>query len=89
MSLKRICLFPHSISLSLQPWDTDVVVVILYNQQAEVNTLKNKLKKDRMISVRFQGKAFNITVIQVNAPTTKAEEAKLNGSTKTYKTLYN
>ena len=29
-----------------------------------------------MISVRFQGKPFNITVIQVNAPTSKAEEAK-------------
>ena len=44
-------LIPHSISLSLQPWDTDVVVVILYNQHAEANTLKNNLKKDRMISV--------------------------------------
>ena len=29
-----------------------------------------------MISVRFQGKSFNITVIQVYAPTSKAEEAK-------------
>ena len=29
-----------------------------------------------MISVRFQGKPFNITVIQVNAPTSKAEKAK-------------
>ena len=30
-----------------------------------------------MISVRFQGKPFNITVIQVYAPTTNAEEAKV------------
>ena len=30
-----------------------------------------------MISVRFQGKSFNITVIQVYAPTTTAEEAEL------------
>ena len=30
-----------------------------------------------MISVRFQGKPFNITVIQVNAPTTNAEEAEV------------
>ena len=30
-----------------------------------------------MISVRFQDKPFNITVIQVNAPTSKAEEAKV------------
>ena len=32
-----------------------------------------KKKKNRMISVRFQGKSFNITVIQVYAPTTDAE----------------
>ena len=35
------------------------------------------LKNDRMISVRFQGKPFNITVIQVYAPTSNAEEAKV------------
>ena len=40
-----------------------------------------------MISVCFQGKAFNTTVIQVDTPTTKAEEAKLNGSVKIYKTF--
>ena len=34
------------------------------------------LKNDRMISVRFQGKPFNITVIQVYAPTTNAKEAE-------------
>ena len=34
------------------------------------------LKTDRMISVHFQGKPFNITVIQVYAPTTNAEEAE-------------
>ena len=33
------------------------------------------LKNDRMISVHFQGKPFNITVIQVYAPTNNAEEA--------------
>ena len=33
-------------------------------------------KNDRMISVRFQGKPFNITVIQVYAPTSNAEEAE-------------
>ena len=36
-----------------------------------------KLKNDRMISVHFQGKPFNITVIQVYAPTTKAEEMEV------------
>ena len=32
-----------------------------------------------MISVHFQGKSFNITVIQVYAPTTNAEEAEVEG----------
>ena len=35
------------------------------------------LKNDTMISVRFQGKPFNITVIQVCAPTSNAEEAEV------------
>ena len=34
------------------------------------------LKNDRMISVGFQGKPFNTTLIQVYAPTTNAEEAE-------------
>ena len=34
-------------------------------------------KNDKMISVRFQGKPFNITVIQVYAPTSNAEEAEV------------
>ena len=38
-----------------------------------------------MISVRFQGKAFNIMVIQVYALTSNAEEAKAEHSMKTYK----
>ena len=33
-------------------------------------------QNDRMISVHFQGKPFNITVIQISAPTTDAEEAE-------------
>ena len=35
------------------------------------------LKNDRMISIHFQGKPFNITVIQVYAPTDNAEEAEV------------
>ena len=35
------------------------------------------LKNDRMISVRFQGKPFNITVIQVYTPTSNTEEAQV------------
>ena len=34
-------------------------------------------KNDRMISVHFQGKSFNITVIQTSAPTSNAEEAEV------------
>ena len=37
------------------------------------------LKNDRIISVRFQGKSFNITVIQVYASTSNTEEAELEG----------
>ena len=39
--------------------------------------LGHNLKNDRMISVHFQGKPFNITVIQVYAPTSNAEEAEI------------
>ena len=35
------------------------------------------LKDDRMISIHFQGKTFNITVIQVYAPSTNAKEAEV------------
>ena len=45
------------------------------------------LKNDRMISVCFQGKPFNITVIQVYAPNSNDEEDELNGSVKTYRTF--
>ena len=39
--------------------------------------LRCNLKNDRMFSVRFQSKSFNITVIQVYAPTSNAEEAEV------------
>ena len=45
------------------------------------------LKNDRMISVRLQGKPFNITVIQVYSPTVTLKKLKLNGPMKTYKTF--
>ena len=37
-----------------------------------------KLKTDRMISICFQGKPFSITVIQVYAPATNADEAEVD-----------
>ena len=45
------------------------------------------LSKMTVISVRFQGKPFNIKVIQVYAQISNAEEAELNGSMKAYKTF--
>jgi len=39
--------------------------------------LGTNLKNNRMISVHFQGKPFNITVIQVYAPSTNAKEAEV------------
>ena len=45
------------------------------------------LKYERMISVRFQGKPFNITVIQVYPQSVMLKKLKLNGSMKTYKTF--
>ena len=62
-------------------------VAILVNKRVRNAVLGCNLKNDRMISVRFQGKPFNITVIQAYAPNSNAEELKLNGSMKTYKTF--
>ena len=47
------------------------------NKRVQNAVLGCNLKNDRMISVHFQGKPFNITVIQVYAPTTSAEKAKV------------
>ena len=52
-------------------------VAITVNKRVQNAVLGCNLKNDRMISVRFQGKPFNIMVIQVYAPTSNAEEAKV------------
>ena len=52
-------------------------VAIMVNKRFRNAVLGCNLKNDRMISVRLQGKPFNITVIQVNAPTRNAEEAEV------------
>ena len=62
-------------------------VAIRVNKRVRNAVLGCNLKNNRMISVDFQSKLFNITVIQVYAPTSKAEEAELNDSMKTYKTF--
>ena len=49
----------------------------MVNKRVQNAVLGCNLKNDRMISVRFQGKPFNITIIQVCAPTSNAEEAEV------------
>ena len=53
-------------------------VAIMVNERVQNTVLICHLKNDRMISVHFQGKPFNITVIQVYAPTTDTEEAEVD-----------
>ena len=53
------------------------IVAIIVNERVQNALLRCNLKNDRMISVLFQGKPFNITVIQVYAPTSNAEEAEV------------
>ena len=50
-------------------------IAIIVNKRVKNAVLRFSLKNNRMISVRFQGKPFNITVIQVYAPTSNAEDA--------------
>ena len=52
-------------------------VAIMVDKRVRNAVLGCSLKNDRMISVRFQGKPFSITVIQAYAPTSSAEEAEI------------
>ena len=52
-------------------------VAIIVNKRVQNAVLGCNLKNNRMISVRSQGKPFNITVIQVYGPTSNAEEAEV------------
>ena len=49
----------------------------MVNKRVRNAVLGCSLKNDRMVSVHFQGKPFNLTVIQVYAPTSNAEEAEV------------
>ena len=51
-------------------------VAIMVNKRVQKEVLGCNIKNDRMISVRFQGKPFNFTVLQAYAPTSNAEEAE-------------
>ena len=52
-------------------------VAIMVNKRLQDAVFGCNLKNDRMISVRLQGKPFNITVIQDYAPASNAEEAEV------------
>ena len=52
-------------------------IAIIFNKRVQNGVLGCDLKNDSMISVHFQGKPFNITVIQVYALTSNAEEAEV------------
>ena len=49
----------------------------MVNKRVQNAVLGCNLRNERMISVRFQGKPFNITVIQASAPNSNAEEAEV------------
>ena len=53
------------------------LVAIVVNKRVQNAVLGCSLKNDRMISVHFQGKPFNIMVIQAYAPTSNTEEAEV------------
>ena len=69
--------FEHSLTLAKN----------FVNKRVQKAVLGFSLINDRMISVHFQGKSFNITVIHVYALTVMLKKLKLNGFMKTYKTL--
>ena len=62
-------------------------VAIMVNKTVRNAVLGCNLKNDRIISVHFQGKPFNITVIQVYAPTSNAKEAEVEWFYEVYKTF--
>ena len=53
-------------------------VTLIVNKSSKCSTWVRNLKNNRIISVRFQGKPFNITVIQVYASTTNGKEAEVD-----------
>ena len=53
-------------------------VALIINKRVRNTVLGCTFKNDKMILVHFQGKPFNITVIQVCAPTTDAEEVDID-----------
>ena len=53
-------------------------VTLIVNKRVQNAVLRCNLRNDRMISVCFQGKPFNVTIIQIYSPTTDAKEAEVD-----------
>ena len=62
-------------------------VPIIVNKRVQNAVLGCNLRNDRMIFIRFQGKPFNISVMEVYAPTSNAEEAEIEWFHEDYKTF--
>ena len=62
-------------------------VALIVSKRVQNAALGFHLKNDRKISVHFQGKLFNITVIQVYVPLVTLKKLKFKGSMKIYKTF--
>ena len=62
-------------------------VSLIVNKRVLNEVLGCNLRNDRMTSVHFQGKSFNIMLIQVYAQSVMPKKLKLNDSMKTYKTF--
>ena len=76
-----------SSTVGKNPLEEKKYVTLIVNRRVQNAVLGVNLKNDRTMSVRFQDKPFNITVIQVYAPPVMLKKLKLNGSMKTYKTF--
>ena len=67
----------HYIYYCAQESLTRTGVALIVNKKVQNAVIGCNLKNNRMVSVRFQGKPFNITVFQVYALTSNAEEAEI------------
>ena len=66
-----------SSTVGKNPLEEKKYVTLIVNRRVQNAVLGVNLKNDRTMSVRFQDKPFNITVIQVYAPTTDTKEAEV------------
>ena len=64
-------------------------VAIMVIKRVQNAVLGCNLKNDRTISIHFQGKPFNIMLIQIYARSVTLKKLKLNSSVKTFKTFWN